>query len=80
MAVKMTIGETEIQSECPADAPYKQRNYIGKVSNVIHKDGALSFDFGLSKVYVKTNDVPEWLVEGALVEIDFVNNAIIKHG
>lgn len=79
MAVKITIGETEIQSECPVDATYNQRNYIGEVSNVIHKDGVLSFDFGLSKVYVKTNDVPEWLVDGVRVEIDFVNNAIIKH-
>ena len=51
---------------------------IGIVENLQKGLGEVSFSLGKSVVTIKTDDVPEFLKDGARIEIDFVLMTI-KH-
>lgn len=79
--MKIKIKDTEIQSIGPVDCPKETAlppDFIGVVSNIEHKDGVLSFDFGPSRAYLKSKEWPEWFIDGVQVEIDFVSNTVTK--
>lgn len=77
MAFTCNIPHISLIAKC---GRVHKTNAIGVISELKHENSQLSFCFGRSIVTIGgINQVPDWLTDGTIVEIDFKNNTITKH-
>lgn len=64
------------ETKCEISSHYFNGAYIGRLTAISHSNGYLRAMFGKSWITAKIDVLPEWLIDGCVVRLDFENDNI----